>query len=687
MTELGNYDSGMHVVNGSLAWESSGKNGAFDFTKEKSADTVSADFNLTTIRLGSRIRMTVVPRKPTRIQAITLTMGFEVSNLSAVFSNGFQSWSESREYRPTEKMRGMCAAGHLFKLDRIGDYRFVRYPRKPGRFISHGYTYFKKADGRIVLVGSVCEAEGYTIFDIDTHTRTLMVRKECEGMILSRPTVLLDLVILEGPEQDVFASFFAEKGISAQPKKTLTGWTSWYQYYTDISEEILIDNLRQLREKHVPIDVFQIDDGYQTSVGDWLSIKPSFPSGMKYLADSAREAGFMPGIWLAPFVCSKHSLLYKEHTEWLLKDSSGRPVPAGWIPLWGGTAYALDIFHGEVRSYLRSVFATVFEEWGFDLVKLDFLYAAALVPHRGRTRGQIMAEALAFLRELLGGRTAIGCGVPLWSSAGMFECCRIGSDVALKWEDRLLRRLGYRERVSTINSLRSTIGRRQLGGHAFLNDPDVFILRNTGNSLDLKERYTLFLLNNIFGQILLCSDSVASYGPEEYDLYRSMFPLRQKTILSVQEESGLHLIRFLCGTSSYIAFANLGERDASAPLPEGVYFSSGGFEQNQRGGYFLKGSDPVKLAAHASCCFLEVPEKPFAVAGSAGHLFPGCEIETVLHSDCRIYVTFHPKANPSGLLSITVPDEGVYTVNGKQARSLHLPDGQHAVCINVADIS
>lgn len=38
------------------------------------------------------------------------------------------------------------------------------------------------------------------------------------------------------------------------------------------------------------VDVFQIDDGYQTAVGDWLSVdKVKFPSGMKAVAGAIHQ--------------------------------------------------------------------------------------------------------------------------------------------------------------------------------------------------------------------------------------------------------------------------------------------------------------------------------------------------------------------------------------------------------------
>jgi alpha-galactosidase len=52
-------------------------------------------------------------------------------------------------------------------------------------------------------------------------------------------------------------------------------------------------------------------------------------------------------------------------------------------------------------------------EWGYHMVKLDFLYSVCLIPTKTKTRGQIMTEAMKFLRECVGDKLILGCGVPL----------------------------------------------------------------------------------------------------------------------------------------------------------------------------------------------------------------------------------------------------------------------------------
>src|SRR5699024_7163536 len=111
-------------------------------------------------------------------------------------------------------------------------------------------------------------------------------------------------------------------------------------------------------------------DGYQTAVGDWLSLKSEFSDGMRPITDRLHKNGSKAGLWLAPFSAHKNSQLIKDHPDWLARDSKGKPVFGGLN--WGGF-YSLDIYNQGVRDYLKKVFDTVFYEWGFDMVKLDFL--------------------------------------------------------------------------------------------------------------------------------------------------------------------------------------------------------------------------------------------------------------------------------------------------------------------------
>ena len=187
--------------------------------------------------------------------------------------------------------------------------------------------------------------------------------------------------------------------------KTLSGWCSWYYYFTKPSQAAIEENLAALQksQESVPLDVVQIDDGYQTAVGDWTSLNERFPDGMAHLAERIRTAGYRPGLWLAPFTVAANSQLAHEHSDWLVRAPSGKPVFAG--KNWGSELYGLDTSHPGAQEWLRALFSIVTREWGFDYLKLDFLASGAV---RGRrydprvTRARALRDGLALIRETVG---------------------------------------------------------------------------------------------------------------------------------------------------------------------------------------------------------------------------------------------------------------------------------------------
>ena len=270
--------------------------------------------------------------------------------------------------------------------------------------------------------------------------------------------------------------------------------------------------MKSLEKAKIPLDVFQIDDGYFTSVGDWLEPNDKFPGGMKETADGIIKYGWTAGLWSAPFVCDNESSIFNEHNEWIMRTPKGRLQEAGWNPNWTGIFYALDIYNEDFREYLQDVYNTTINEWGFRFLKLDFLYAAGLHPREGKTRCMVMADAMDLLLELTKGARILACGVPIAPAMGKCHYCRIGGDISHGWEDAFLKAIHYRERVSTVSSLGNTKSRFFLNGKAFLNDPDVFILRDTKEiKLTKEEKDKLFDTNISHSGLVLFSDNVSGY--------------------------------------------------------------------------------------------------------------------------------------------------------------------------------
>ena len=455
-----------------------------------------------------------------------------------IFMNGFQSWSYCPEYRTTDKIRGIR---HLpkpliryFGLDRYGDHYFLPYPDKPGLTHGESYCYFRSEE-RFRLFGSLDERPGYTLFIYDAAAGKLTIRRDCAGLSCGGEYAVFDLYFAEGAEDEVFDGWFKAMGVTARTQEKITGYTSWYNRYQKISEKTILDDLRGCAKVLRPGDLFQIDDGWEPYVGDWLEADAKkFPRGMKPLADEIHSRGLKAGLWLAPFIAQRGSKLLKDHPDWRYKHD-GKLWYCG--SNWGGF-YALDMDNPEVAEYLKETFRRVFDEWGFDLVKLDFLYAAAPFGDETESRAARMMRAMELLRSFCGEKLILGCGVPLMPAFGLVDYCRIGCDVGLDWNDSWLMQQMIRERVSTKHSIGNTVFRRQLSGRAWINDPDVFILREDNVRLKPEEKRVLATVNSLFGGVLFCSDDMSAYPPEVRAFYEELLRNMKAEDIRVETKDG-----------------------------------------------------------------------------------------------------------------------------------------------------
>ncbi|KAI8066672.1 glycoside hydrolase superfamily [Gongronella butleri] len=606
---------------------------------------------------------------------VTYTMQLKVLKMMA---NGFQSWSQSREGGIHDKLQAIPrGVAWVTQHNLQGDYDFFHYAGERGVLHSNSYTHFRDVDHHVRFFGSLSEHLGYTYFKADFNANTFGIYKDVAGMHITAskdtnlPLIRVWMHEQIGPsaERELWDSYTAclwkqpvtaseddrERHIFSEgtlarvnslktPASHVTGWTSWYNYYGDVSEAIVLENLQAYQEHGYPIDIFQIDDGFQTAIGDWLSLNDKFPSGMPFLTRKIHDAGFKAGLWLAPFAVGFHSKIAKVTPEWLVQDpSTGEPLVAG--PNWGGF-YALDIYQEPVRQYLKLVFEVVLGDWGYDLVKLDFLFAAAMIPRLGKSRGQIMDDAMRFVRDECMGKEKLmlACGVPLAYAWGRADYCRIGSDVAPWWEDTKLKLLHVRERVSTYNSLRSTLGRWAMTGRVFGNDPDVVILRNADdNKLTEDERHTLCVLNNVLGHLVFCSDNVGLYGQDQHMMYGASFPKAVPDVAYVMEiRPELYLLEYRHAKRRYVTYANVADHDQTIYLPDDacLWFGPSYALHCHREpwidapDYYLP-SAKLLLRAHETRTLMAIPppagKDQIIFLGSTGHLVPGAEIESMQH--------------------------------------------------------
>lgn len=485
------------------------------------------------------------------LRHVSAAFRFPFEKRDMLYLSGYQSWTDSRERGVKGRMHSLDRVPkklvERFSLDRYGDNRFAAYGHRRGQ--QHGFTYaYVRRGEEYTLFGSLAEESGFTVLRFDTNENTVTLEKDCAGRAFTGDYTIFDLVILRGTEDEVFDEYFRLLGVAPAKGKRLTGYTSWYNLYENISEESIAADLTGFAGSERLPDVFQIDDGYENAVGDWLVPNAKFPHGMKQAADQIRAAGMLPGIWLAPFAAEKKSILVREHPDWLLRDENGVAQMGGCN--WSGF-YGLDIYHPEVRAYLKQVFDTVVRDWGYGLVKLDFLYAACLIPRRDKTRAEVMFDGMRLLRELCGDALILGCGVPLAPAFGMVDYCRIGCDMSLNWLGDAYMRPLHREVPSTRNTLLNTVYRRHLDGRAWRNDPDVFLLRDDNIKLSPEQRETLATVNALFGGVLFTSDNVGAYDAEKRAVYERIEKLDRACVTKISSTPGKLVIRYREGKKKH----------------------------------------------------------------------------------------------------------------------------------------
>ncbi|MEY2423443.1 MAG: alpha-galactosidase [Acidimicrobiaceae bacterium] len=291
------------------------------------------------------------------------------------------------------------------------------------------------------------------------------------------------------------------------------GWCSWYHYFDSVTEDDIRANLT--RADGWPFDVFQIDDGFQSELGDWLVTNDKFPSTLDQLAESIAAEGRRPGLWIAPFLAAPSADVARQHPDWFAMHASGRRLVGAVGDHWGGAVHVLDTTNPEVLAHLERV-ARELVEAGFTYLKLDFTYAPGLAGTYADAAvppGQRVRAGFDAIRNGAGDEAfLLGCGAPLGAAIGVVDGMRIGPDVAPWWDLPADRPFppGYKAtQPSTASALRATEARQFMHRRLWLNDPDCVMLRTTDTHLTQDEVRRWALAVGDSGGMVLVSDDLS----------------------------------------------------------------------------------------------------------------------------------------------------------------------------------
>lgn len=431
-----------------------------------------------------------------------------------VLEHGWQSWSPVRscpasDARPSRRAapgwvsRMLLAEGEAAGASVRGDHFLV---------------------SDLGVVGALGGAHNLTTIECPHRTQGLTAWALLDGVPLHPgQEIRLDpLWIADGDPGRLYSSYanlWGEAVGARRDTPSEPGWCSWYQYFGNLDPKVIRGNLDRAAEHG--LRVLQIDDGYQRTLGDWLSVRDGW-GPISELAAEILDKDLRPGIWTAPFLVAAHGQVAREHPDWLLRQANGRPVRAHHNPsAWGGWALALDMTHPGALEHVRDVAAQLTAA-GFSYHKADFCYAAALPGQHHdptATRAEALARGLRAFREGIGQRAfLLACGCPLGPAAGVVDAMRISPDTAPWWAPRpgdVFR--GFSESaVCLANAARASLLRSPLHRRVWINDPDCLLLRPTQTQLSAAQRWLGSDLVAGLGCFLMISDDLALYGAEEW---------------------------------------------------------------------------------------------------------------------------------------------------------------------------
>lgn len=543
----------------------------------------------------------------------------------------------------------------------------------PGRFVSDLVSaVVDPASGRGVIAGFISAADQFSHVWLDTGPGVVTAASYADGVQVARGGTLACerlAVDVSGPAiaaLERYGDTLGREMKAIESESVASGWCSWYYYFQGISEDEAVANLDYLAEHRaaIPVDYVQIDDGYQAEIGDWLTTNEKFPHGMKWLAGQIHERGFKAGLWVAPFLAGAKSQLFQEHPDWFVKYSTGLPAIA--TVNWNQPCFALDLTHPDVQTWAANVFRTVLDDWGYDYVKIDFIFAAAVdgVRHDPNvTRAQAYRRGLEIVREAAGSRFVLACGNPMGPSIGLVEAARIGPDVAPYWHpfERGAPRTPLSD-PSALNSIRNTLTRYWMHGRLWQNDPDCLLVRATDTALAGDEVRALATVIGLTGGMVLDSDRLPPLTPERRDIISLLLPVygRSATPVDLFDTPDVPaLLRLDLPTHTILAVFNWddasGEREVT--LPDGSWHVFELWEEEYLG--VKSGSLLLPVPPHGCRLLRLTPDAGHPqVVGSTLHILQGAlEIAAEDWDGETLRVRLRPVAKKDGALYVTADDD------------------------------
>ena len=261
------------------------------------------------------------------------------------------------------------------------------------------------------------------------------------------------VIVSQGPDANSLMKDYTERvrafhNIIEPEKNAPSVYCTWYYHADNYNENIFKGDIAQFKKEHLPFDVFLIDECWD--MNDWGDFESNdkFPDGMKWVAEQINSAGYIAGIWTAPYLLDQGSDLAKNHPEWLLKNSKGILCTFKMNNL---DHNILDLTYPGACDYLEEQFRKISRDWGYKYFKFDFMRSVFIDTDqqfydKTATSLEAYRKGLEAIRRGVGKDAYISvCGGHYGASLGIADTQRSGSDVKSQWDETELPK--YRQNI------------------------------------------------------------------------------------------------------------------------------------------------------------------------------------------------------------------------------------------------
>ncbi|MGI9031110.1 MAG: glycoside hydrolase family 36 protein [Ilumatobacteraceae bacterium] len=409
-----------------------------------------------------------------------------------VYEHGWQSWSPTGLYPAT-------ATSARPRLERWQTMAFrPDRPAPPAGFQGEGLLAVVQPDGAATLWAAPRPTVAVPSIRAAVVDARLVVSADVEVERHDEP----------GPAGLVTAlETWADRHAPGELRPLGTGWCSWYCHWGAVTAADISAAVVAIDRLDLPIDVVQVDDGYQSEIGDWTEWSPRFGSLAETVSRINLE-GRRAGVWTAPFMVGNRSRVAIDRPELLVGGAEAAEEH------WEQRVGVLDVTHPDGEAHLRDVFTTL-RELGVTYFKCDFVYAGAMEGRRHGDADGIAAyrHGLSIIRDAIGPEsTLLGCGAPLLASIGLVDAMRVSPDIGPHYEP-ILGDLSQPAGRSAMNVERA---RRWQHGRWWINDPDCLLVRD---EVERRDEWMDHVAAS--GGLVVSSDALDQLGDHEVELLRA----------------------------------------------------------------------------------------------------------------------------------------------------------------------